>query len=538
MSKLYELNFVFFIIKNQNLIYRNIKKNPPKLQKSGTVKRQEKIKRIEAGSDKKQLKLFQTAKKIKLTEDPSEDLDSESEVINLLRQENEPDFFIQDDTVQNHNVCNSKEANLPIDKPTTVSDFIVDDKIITIDESDEIIFEETETTVTKVYTETNGDNLTNETEEIIFEESETNGDNNIVNEETETTVTEVTTETNDGDDPRQITEEISDKNNQESFEVECVDHKILLKMSLEQKMIFISTATSKFKSMNKFSFPFPEKVFYRQEKSSEPSRRHWLIFAEQKLFCTVCMCFSSEVNLFISGFNDFRRTSQYVLSHEKSSEHNICVSSYLTNLANCNMNKGLLKMETVQRSQIEMNRNVLDTILNILKFISRQGLGFRGKRNEVIGDLNKSGNHGNFLELVKLVSNYNPNLKSHLTNCMEKSSTTNTSKGRGSLVTFLSNQTFNKLMDIMTDSITEQITNEINQNGGKFGIECDTTQDVSTKDQASIVVRYISDCSVQERLIAFKHSKDGSGKGMYSMIKSSLENVELKTGKLYFIFYE
>lgn len=196
------------------------------------------------------------------------------------------------------------------------------------------------------------------------------------------------------------------------------------------------------------------------------------------------------------------------------------------------MNKGLLQMETVQRSQIEMNRNVLDAILNILKFISRQGLGFRGKRNEAIGDLNNNGNHGNFLELVKLVSMYNPNLKTHLTNCMEKSKATNTSKGRGLLVTFLSNRTFNKLMDILKDSVTEQIINEITQNGGKFGIECDTTQDVSTKDQASIVVRYISKCSVQERLIAFKHSKDGTGKGMYSMIKSSLENVKLKTGTL------
>lgn len=66
-------------------------------------------------------------------------------------------------------------------------------------------------------------------------------------------------------------------------------------MPLEQKLIFISTATSKFESIDKFSLPFPEKVFYRQEKSSEPSRRHWLIFTEQKLFCTVCMCFSKFI---------------------------------------------------------------------------------------------------------------------------------------------------------------------------------------------------------------------------------------------------
>lgn len=482
------------------LFYRNIKKNPPKIQKSGTLKRQEKLKRglIEAGSDKNQLKLFQTAKKVKLTEC----LDS-AEVTNLVHA-----IEINNDTV---NELDESQFSAPVIE-TNFENIIISES----EETEEVIFEETQLTVTEVCTETNVI-INNETEEIVSQETQT--------------------ETNDCDDLRKIIEEISDKDNQESFEVEYVDHKILRKMSLEEKLIFISTATSKFETLDKFSFPFPEKVFYRQEKSCEPSRRHWLVFTKQMLFCTVCMCFSSEVNLFISGFNDFRRTSQYVKSHENSSEHNCCVSIYLTNLSNCNMNKGLLKMETVQRSQIEMNRNVLDAILNILKFISKQGLGFRGKRNEAIGDLNKSGNHGNFLELVKLVSMYNPVLKNHLTNCMEKSRATNTSKGRGSLVTFLSNQTFNKLLDISKEFVTEQTVNEINQNGGQFGIECDTTQDVSTKDQASIVVRYISECSVQERLIAFKHSKDGTGEGMYSMIKSSLENVKLKTGML-FIFYE
>lgn len=59
--------------------------------------------------------------------------------------------------------------------------------------------------------------------------------------------------------------------------------------------------------------------------------------------------------------------------------------------------------------------------------------------------------------------------------------------------------------------MVEKIVEEINQSGEKFGVECDTTQDVSTKDHASIVVRYIHD-AVQQRLISFKHSKDGTGK--------------------------
>lgn len=301
---------------------------------------------------------------------------------------------------------------------------------------------------------------------------------------------------------------------------------------MNKKLHLISTASSEFKlnCTETRSLPFSEKVFYRDEKSSNslPSLRQWLVFSKQNLYCTVCICFSSQVSAFVTGFNDFRRTSQYIQRHENSADHNMCVESYFTN----EMMNGLRneKIETILKTQIDNNRCVVDAIINILKYLSKQGLALRGKSNEAIGNLNSSGNHGNFLELVKLVSLYNQTLANHLNKCMEKSKLANTSRGRGDLVTFLSKNTSNKLMEILKDCVVEKIVDEINQNGEKFGVECDTTQDVSTKDQASIVVRYIHDSAVQERLISFKHSKDGTGKGMYSLIKSSLEGVGLKTG--------
>lgn len=306
--------------------------------------------------------------------------------------------------------------------------------------------------------------------------------------------------------------------------------------SLDKKMNFISTAPTKFKlKLSELQLlPFSEKIFYREEKSatSEPSARKWLVCCNTKLYCTVCMCFSSEVNWFVKGLNDFRRVSQYLKKHEKSSNHNICVETYLRNSFNCNINAGLPKMVNIRKTEIDNNRSVLDAILNILKFLSKQGLAIRGKQNESIANINNIGNHGNFLELIKLVAIYNPTLTSHLNKCLERSKNSNRSNnGRGGLVTFLSKTTINKLFGILRNCVVEQIVNEINMNGGKFGIECDTTQDVGTKDQAAIVVRYVNNCSVEERLVAFKHSKDGTGNGMYSLIKDSLGEIGLKTGK-------
>lgn len=101
-------------------------------------------------------------------------------------------------------------------------------------------------------------------------------------------------------------------------------------------------------------------------------------------------------------------------------------------------------------------------------------------------------------------------------------------RGRGGLVSFLSKTTTNKILKIMKKMLLDEIVREIKENGNKFGLKCDTTQDTSAKDQASVVLRYISsDSEVRERLIAFKHSTLGTGKGMYLLIKSSIEELGL-----------
>lgn len=64
-------------------------------------------------------------------------------------------------------------------------------------------------------------------------------------------------------------------------------------------------------------------------------------------------------------------------------------------------------------------------------------------------------------------------------------------------------------------------------------MECDTTCDNSDKDQASVVIRYLNaNCEVQERMIGFKHSKDGTGKGMFDLIIDCLEQNGLEIANI------
>eukprot|EP00795_Rhopilema_esculentum_P006621 gene6621-12157_t len=69
--------------------------------------------------------------------------------------------------------------------------------------------------------------------------------------------------------------------------------------------------------------------------------------------------------------------------------------------------------------------------------------------------------------------------------------------GRGSLVTFLSHDITNRIINIVKGFIRGTIVNEARR-AGMFSVEMDTTQDITTQDQCSIVLRYVHDGDVHE----------------------------------------
>lgn len=54
--------------------------------------------------------------------------------------------------------------------------------------------------------------------------------------------------------------------------------------------------------------------------------------------------------------------------------------------------------------KVAENREVLKVIINVLIFVTRQNIALRGHRKNI------SSNNSNFLELLKLMSQYNPTL--------------------------------------------------------------------------------------------------------------------------------
>ncbi|XP_025204003.1 uncharacterized protein LOC112600891 [Melanaphis sacchari] len=179
-----------------------------------------------------------------------------------------------------------------------------------------------------------------------------------------------------------------------------------------------------------------------------------------------------------------------------------------------------------------------------MAWLFQQGLSYRGKDEAAYNLEDRSVNHGNFLELVWLIKDYDVVLNEHIQNsihlsnkrkekelCNIKNGNQVHGHGRGSLVTFLSKTFVNKLILIIGQIIQNKLINDIKQ-AKLFSIMVDSTQDVSVLDQLAICVRYVLNNEVHEKLLKLIIVYDSSGKGLYDLISSEFHKLTLDISKI------
>jgi len=282
-----------------------------------------------------------------------------------------------------------------------------------------------------------------------------------------------------------------------------------------------------------------KRIFYKHLINGEVVQRKWISYCleNNSLYCSNCMAYGERLNpamkesKFITGYiaDIKKRKSLYINidRHENSLYHQNSSSSAVR----FNLNKHIdyimnHNLMSKRAKEVETKRKVLDRLISIILFIGRQGIPYRGKQ-EGIYSLNENGNHGNFLELVKLVSNYDSILKQHIDLSIELSEKNKSKKGRGSLITFLSKHFINeKLIIPIGKSIQNCIVNEIKESK-KFSIMIDSTQDISVLDQLAICVRYIYNGIVQERLLSLIVCIDSSGIALFNLLEKELLRLDL-----------
>ena len=188
--------------------------------------------------------------------------------------------------------------------------------------------------------------------------------------------------------------------------------------------------------------------------------------------------------------------------HERTEMHLKCSTAYLVERQQSSISHFLKRN---LREEVKRKREMLGRIVDVVKLIGKRGLSYRGTNEEAAYTLDSDeADHGTFLEIIKLLGKYDSQTDQHLTEVIQNSkmrhSDVKSSRGRGSLVTLLSKTTVNSVVTIIRDNIRQWISSDIKD---MFAVELDTTQDISTQDQCSVVIRYVdSTANIKERLVA------------------------------------
>ncbi|XP_042210127.1 uncharacterized protein LOC121857953 [Homarus americanus] len=151
-------------------------------------------------------------------------------------------------------------------------------------------------------------------------------------------------------------------------------------------------------------------------------------------------------------------------------------------------------------------------------FLARQNLPVRGHWEDML-TINK----GNFLELVELLSNYDPVLKEHLLEV--KHAIPSQTSGRR-VSSYLSPNIQNEFICLLGNNVKEKILADIKK-AKYFGILFDSTPDMSHTDQMSEVIRYVhiegDSVEVRESFLGFFPI---AGKTANELTKDILSNLE------------
>ncbi|EZA59350.1 Zinc finger MYM-type protein, partial [Ooceraea biroi] len=233
------------------------------------------------------------------------------------------------------------------------------------------------------------------------------------------------------------------------------------------------------------------------------------------------------------GFNRYRHLRQTLGEHEKSNSHIESVKIYIAHKQRKTIETMLFEKQLeIRKKEIIERRKILSAIIDVIKLIGKQGLAIRGTEEGAYSLDDISINHGNFLEILLLLSNYDETLGKHVKSVTEKSKYAleergkSGKRGRGNQITFLSKTTVTKIINIMKLTIQTEIANEVKQ-AKLFSVLMDTTMDVSSYDQCVIVLRYLLEREVKERVIGLKCVQSTTGESLFNTLLKILSTTGL-----------
>ncbi|XP_050516637.1 zinc finger MYM-type protein 1-like [Diabrotica virgifera virgifera] len=183
---------------------------------------------------------------------------------------------------------------------------------------------------------------------------------------------------------------------------------------------------------------------FNSEKSHE--QYEWLTGCEfrNKLYCWSCLLFVNENGVRKhSGFGDLNNFHRVVKRHVMSKAHLQAVIKEKVvgkNRIEHSLDNSLKVSHQKHNELVDKNRDVLKRLVGVVCFLCFHELGFRGH-----DETSTSANRGNYMDLVSLISKYDPCLKTHLEQSSVFQGTSN--RIQNDLISAISTVVSNKIID-------------------------------------------------------------------------------------------
>ena len=191
-----------------------------------------------------------------------------------------------------------------------------------------------------------------------------------------------------------------------------------------------------------------------------PQAKEWLEYSPRTdampchaMYCFTCRMFGSpgtaEENWISKGIRaaNWKNAARRIRDHAVSQHHHhsgVALNSFLhDNPIDCQLDHQREIELTRRQVEIRHNREVLSRILDIIKYLAKQNIPFRGYKES-----RTSSNRGNFLELVHVQARYDDVLKQHLLTAPRNS-------------TYLSGDIQNQLIQAMGDEVLLRIVEQV-----------------------------------------------------------------------------
>ena len=261
----------------------------------------------------------------------------------------------------------------------------------------------------------------------------------------------------------------------------------------------------------------------RQFKVEWVRNHPWLHYSssEDGVYCKACALFApSDIRqqklgvLVTKPFSVWTKQSSTFRSHEELQYHQDSMTRMVAFKDSCSdptRNVACL-LNKAHEDQVARNVKVMKSLPKCVCFCGKQGLPFRGHRDDYTSS--ESDNKGNFIELVQFRSETDEVLRTYLQ-----------AAPRNTLYTSKTIQ--NEIISVIGMAIQKKIVKEV-QTAKKFSLLADEVTDCANLEQVSLVLRFVDgNKQIREEFVGFLTVERITGEALSHALLSWLQAHEI-----------